>query len=161
MEERVRDGTAGRKRPGWDKYFMDIARVVAGRSTCTRRQVGAVIVKDRRILATGYNGAPPGLAHCLDVGCLREKIGVPSGERHELCRGLHAEQNALIQAAVYGTAIGGSAVYVTCQPCVLCAKLLISAGISRVVFCGDYPDELARELFLEAGVKLELFRDEG
>lgn len=142
------------KRPGWDEYFMEIAEVVAGRSTCLRRKVGAIVVKDRRILATGYNGAPVGLKHCMEVGCLRELKGVPPGERHELCRGLHAEQNALIQAAVYGTAIQGAVYYVTHQPCVLCAKVLINAGIKKVVFKGEYPDRMALELFKEAGVEL-------
>ncbi|BAF61004.1 MAG: cytidine deaminase [Pelotomaculum sp.] len=144
---------AGR-RPGWDEYFMDIAEVVARRSTCLRRQVGAVIVKERRILASGYNGAPAGLKHCLETGCLREQKKVPPGERHELCRGLHAEQNALIQAAVYGTAIQGAVCYVTHQPCVLCAKILINAGIKKVVFQGEYPDSMALEMFEEAGVEL-------
>lgn len=141
-------------RPGWDEYFMTIARVVASRSTCLRRQVGAVLVKENRILATGYNGAPAGLRHCLEVGCLRERMAVPAGERHELCRGLHAEQNALLQAAVYGTSIQGATCYVTHQPCILCAKMLANAGITEVVFAGDYPDELAREIFAEAGVRL-------
>lgn len=142
------------ERPGWDKYFMDITKVVASRSTCLRRQVGAIIVKDRRILASGYNGAPAGLKHCLEAGCLREQEGVPSGQRHELCRGLHAEQNALIQAAVYGIAIQGAVYYVTHQPCVLCAKILINAGVKKVVFQGDYPDPLALKMFKEAGVEL-------
>ncbi|OPX84370.1 MAG: tRNA-specific adenosine deaminase [Pelotomaculum sp. PtaB.Bin104] len=141
-------------RPGWDQYFMDITRVVANRSTCLRRQVGALIVKDRRILASGYNGAPVGLRHCLDTGCLREQQGVPSGERHELCRGLHAEQNAVVQAAVYGIAIKDAVCYVTHQPCLLCAKILINAGVWKVVFQGSYPDPLALEMFEEAGVEL-------
>jgi len=142
------------ERPGWDRYFMDITRVVANRSTCLRRRVGAVLVKDRRILASGYNGAPAGLKHCLDIGCLRERLGVPSGERHELCRGLHAEQNAVIQAAVHGIAIKGAACYVTHQPCLLCAKIMINAGVGKVVFQGDYPDPSAQEIFDEAGVEL-------
>lgn len=142
------------QRPDWDQYFMDIAVVVATRSTCLRRQVGAIIVKDRRILASGYNGAPVGLKHCLEIGCLRERQGVPSGQRHELCRGLHAEQNALIQAAVYGIAIKGAVCYVTHQPCVLCAKILINAGIDKIVFQGEYPDPMALALFEEAGVEL-------
>jgi len=142
------------QRPGWDKYFMDITSVVASRSTCLRRRVGAIIVKDKRILASGYNGAPAGLKHCLEVGCLRDQEGIPSGQRHELCRGLHAEQNALVQAAVYGIAIQGAVFYVTHQPCILCAKILINAGIKKIVFQGDYPDPLARGMFDEAGVKL-------
>jgi len=141
-------------RPGWDQYFMDIAVVVASRSTCLRRQVGALIVKDRRILASGYNGAPAGLAHCLESGCLRQQMGVPSGERHELCRGLHAEQNAVIQAAVYGIAIKDAVCYVTHQPCLLCAKILINAGVKKIVYRGDYPDSLAQGMFEEAGVEL-------
>ena len=147
-------------RPGWDQYFMSIANVVATRSTCLRRQVGSVVVKDKRILASGYNGAPAGLRHCLDIGCLREQKGVPSGQRHELCRGLHAEQNAIIQAAVHGIAIKGSVYYVTHQPCVLCAKILINAGIRKIVFQGEYPDPMALELFEEAGVELVHYQPE-
>lgn len=141
-------------RPGWDQYFMNIANVVATRSTCLRRQVGSIIVMDKRILASGYNGAPAGLKHCLEIGCLREKQGVPSGQRHELCRGLHAEQNAIIQAAVHGIAIKGAVYYVTHQPCVLCAKILINAGIEKIVFQGEYPDSMSLALFEEAGTKL-------
>ncbi|MCL0101218.1 cytidine/deoxycytidylate deaminase family protein, partial [Peptococcaceae bacterium] len=113
-------------RPSWDEYFMNITKVIASRSTCLRRKVGALLVKDNHILASGYNGAPSGLKHCLEIGCLREQQSIPSGQRHELCRGLHAEQNVLIQAAVHGVAIEGATVYVTCQPCVLCAKMLIN-----------------------------------
>jgi dCMP deaminase len=141
-------------RPSWDSYFMEIAGVVAKRSTCLRRHVGAVVVKDRRILTTGYNGAPSGLAHCEDVGCLREKMNVPPGERHELCRGIHAEQNAIIQAAIWGISIKGATLYCTTQPCALCAKMLINAGISRIVYTGDYPDELAMRLLEEARVEI-------
>lgn len=133
---------------------MDITRVVASRATCLRRRVGAILVKDNHILASGYNGAPAGLAHCLDVGCLRQQQRIPSGQRHELCRGLHAEQNALIQAAVHGVAIRGATIYVTHQPCVLCAKMIINAGIERVVFAGDYPDPMSAEMFQEAGIQL-------
>ncbi|RDV84521.1 deoxycytidylate deaminase [Ammonifex thiophilus] len=145
-------------RPDWDTYFMTVAKVVSLRSTCLRRQVGAVLVKDNRILATGYNGAPSGLKHCLEIGCLREEKGIPSGERHELCRGLHAEQNALLQAAVYGVSIAGATLYTTHFPCSLCAKMLIQAQIKRVVYLEFYPDPFAEELFREAGVKLEPFR---
>src|SRR5512135_1336683 len=120
-------------RPGWDEYFMEITRLVARRSTCLRRQVGAVLVKDKNILATGYNGAPSGIAHCLDVGCLRERMGIPSGERHELCRGLHAEQNAIIQAAFHGVSIRDAVLYCTNLPCIICAKMLINAGVRRIV----------------------------
>jgi dCMP deaminase len=141
-------------RPSWDDYFMEITRVVASRSTCLRRQVGAVIVKDKHILASGYNGAPSGLSHCSEVGCLREKLGIPSGERHELCRGLHAEQNAIIQSAVHGVSVAGGTLYSTTQPCVLCSKMLINAQIKRIVFRGPYPDELSLALLKEAGVEL-------
>ncbi|ACX51248.1 CMP/dCMP deaminase zinc-binding protein [Ammonifex degensii KC4] len=145
-------------RPDWDTYFMTVAKVVSLRSTCLRRQVGACLTRDNRILATGYNGAPSGLKHCLEIGCLREEKGIPSGERHELCRGLHAEQNALLQAAVYGVSIAGATLYTTHFPCALCAKMLIQARIERVVYLEFYPDPFAEELFREAGVKLEPFR---
>lgn len=147
----------GQKRPGWDEYFMEVAEVVARRSTCLRRNIGAVVVKDKRILSTGYNGAPTGLPHCADVGCLREKLGIPSGERHEICRGLHAEQNALLQAARYGISLEGSTIYSTTEPCSLCAKMLINAGIRRVVYKEPYPDELSRELLSGAKVQVEQF----
>jgi dCMP deaminase len=141
-------------RPSWESYFFDIARVVATRSTCGRRHVGAVLVKNRQILATGYNGAPRGLAHCGEKGCLRDQLQIPSGERHELCRGLHAEQNAIVQAAYHGVAIAGAELYCTNQPCVVCAKMIVNAGICRVYFAGGYPDELATEVFREAGTEL-------
>lgn len=141
-------------RPDWSEYFMSIAELVAKRSTCLRRQVGAVIVKDKRVLATGYNGVPKGIAHCVDVGCLRKKLNVPSGERHELCRGLHAEQNAIIQAALHGASIEGAEAYTTLSPCVVCAKMLINAGIKKVVFKGAYPDELSRQMLAEAGMEV-------
>lgn len=134
-------------RPDWDDYFMEIAYVVAKRSTCLRRQIGALLVKDRHILATGYNGAPRGLAHCGEVGCLREQLGVPSGERHELCRGLHAEQNTIIQAAVQGICVAGSTLYCTASPCSLCAKMLINAGVERVVFDGRLSRRTGHGLF--------------
>ncbi|MBT9176339.1 MAG: tRNA-specific adenosine deaminase [Firmicutes bacterium] len=134
---------------------MAITRTVAERSTCLRRCVGAVVVLDKRILTTGYNGAPTGLGHCLDIGCLREQQNVPSGERHELCRGLHAEQNAIIQAALSGVSIKGGTLYTTHFPCVLCAKMLINAGIKRIVFSDGYPDLLSRELLTEAGLMVE------
>jgi dCMP deaminase len=140
-------------RPSWDEYFMDITRVVATRSTCLRRQVGAVIVKDKRLLTSGYNGAPQGLAHCLEAGCLREQLGVSSGERHELCRGLHAEQNAIVQAALHGVSIAGATLYCTHQPCSACAKMIINAGIRRIVFEYPYPDELSRSLLTEAKIE--------
>lgn len=141
-------------RPSWDKYFMAIARLVSERSTCLRRQVGAVIVKDKRIIATGYNGAPSGLRHCNEAGCLRQKLKIPAGERQEICRGLHAEQNAIIQSAKYGIAIADSVLYSTHQPCVTCAKMIINAGIKKVIYQGDYPDRLAKELLEEAEIEL-------
>ncbi|MFP3869884.1 MAG: deoxycytidylate deaminase [Syntrophobacteria bacterium] len=142
------------QRPSWEAYFMEITALVARRSTCCRRRVGAVLVKDKRILATGYNGAPSGLPHCLDVGCLREKNGIPSGERHELCRGLHAEQNVIIQAASHGIPIQGATLYCTTSPCVICAKMIINAGIVAVYYQEGYPDSLAEELLGEAGIQL-------
>jgi dCMP deaminase len=141
-------------RPSWDEYFIEMAQAVARRSTCLRRSVGAVLVRDRRILATGYNGAPAGLPHCRDVGCQRDKLGVASGERQEICRGLHAEQNAIIQGALHGVSLKGSVVYCTTQPCVTCAKMLINAGVKRIVYLGDYPDPLARQMLDQAGVEL-------
>jgi len=141
-------------RPSWEDYFMDIARLVASRSTCLRRQVGAVIVKDKNVLTTGYNGTPSGIRHCQETGCLREKMQVPSGQRHELCRGLHAEQNAIIQAAKHGVNISGGTLYCTNAPCVICAKMLINAGLSRIVYLDGYPDDLARDLLLESGIEV-------
>lgn len=138
---------AADNRPSWDEYFMKMANDVATRTTCLRRGVGAVIVNDRRILATGYNGVPTGLTHCSETGCLREQLGVPSGQRHEICRGLHAEQNAIIQAARYGINIAGATIYVNTQPCVVCAKMLINAGITEIVYQNPYPDELSQELW--------------
>ena len=144
-------------RPSWDDYFMDITERVASRSTCLRRRVGAVIVLDKRILATGYNGAPRGLPHCDETGCLREQMGIPSGQRQEICRGLHAEQNAIIQAALHGVSVAQGTIYVTHQPCITCAKMIINAGIQRVVVAQSYPDELARSFLAEAGVALDLW----
>ncbi len=141
-------------RPSWHEYFMAIAELVASRSTCLRRKVGAVLVKDHRILATGYNGAPSGIRHCLEVGCLREKLNVPSGQRHELCRGLHAEQNVLIQAAYHGICVANSTLYCTNLPCIICTKMLINAGIKAIYFKEGYADELSRDMLEEAGVKL-------
>lgn len=141
-------------RPSWDEYFQTITRDVADRSTCIRRHVGAIIVKDKRILATGYNGAPSGLAHCLTTGCLREELGIPSGQKHELCRGAHAEQNAVIQAARYGVSIDGATVYCTNQPCIVCAKILINAGVEKIIYENSYPDELSEQMIKEAGIEL-------
>lgn len=139
-------------RPTWDHYFLSIANVVSGRSTCLRRQVGALVVKDKRILTTGYNGAPRGLAHCIDVGCLRDEAGVPSGASHELCRGLHAEQNAILQAALHGVSIDGGVMYSTHQPCVLCTKMVINSGLLSIYYLEPYPDPLAQRLLEEAGI---------
>ena len=141
-------------RPTWDDYFLQMAHVVARRSTCLRRRVGALLVRDKRILATGYNGAPSNLPHCEQAGCLRDAMGIPSGERQELCRGLHAEQNAIIQAARHGVDTRDSALYCTTQPCVTCAKMLINAGVKRVVYRGDYSDKMAVEMLTAAGVEL-------
>jgi dCMP deaminase len=144
-------------RPSWEEYFMDITYLVAKRSTCLRRQVGAVLVKDKKILATGYNGAPSRLEHCLDIGCLREKQGIPSGERHELCRGLHAEQNAIIQAAYHGVEIREAILYCTNHPCIICSKMIINAGIRKVVFAAGYADALAKKMLKESGIQIENF----
>ena len=147
--KREKDG-----RPGWDEYFLGIAKLVSMRSTCLRRKVGALVVKDRRILATGYNGTPSGIKHCSQAGCMREKLKVPSGERHELCRGLHAEQNVLLQASLHGVSLKGSSIYVTNQPCIICAKMIINAGIKEVVMGDHYPDAMAQEFLKEAKIKL-------
>ncbi len=141
-------------RPHWDEYFMEFANTAQKRSTCLRRSVGAILVKDKRILATGYNGVPQKIAHCETVGCLREQLNVPSGKMHELCRGLHAEQNAIIQAALHGISIEGSTLYCTHQPCIVCAKMLINAGIVKIVFANPYPDELAEKMLKEANIEM-------
>ncbi len=150
----MHDPVVKSSRPSWDEYFMDIVDLVAKRSTCLRRQVGALIVKDKRILTTGYNGSPVGTKHCLEVGCERDRLGIPSGQRHEICRATHAEQNAIVQAAYSGTSVKDGVMYVTTQPCVLCAKLAINAGIVKIIFRGDYPDALAMDLLKEAGVRV-------
>lgn len=142
-------------RPSWPEYFMGITKMVAKRSTCLRRSVGAILVKDKRILATGYNGAPSGLKHCSEVGCLRENASIPSGTRHELCRGLHAEQNAIIQAAYHGFSIRGATLYCTNKPCVICSKMLINAGIRKIYYLDGYDDPLSDQLFEEAGIEVE------
>jgi len=142
------------ERPGWDEYFMQLAHLVKRRSTCLRRQVGAVLVRDRRILATGYNGAPSGIVHCEVTGCLRQKLKVPSGQRHELCRGLHAEQNVIIQCALYGVSTKGATLYVTVTPCIICAKMIINAGIKDIVIEGEYPDKMARNFLRQAKIKV-------
>ncbi len=145
---------ASATRPSWKTYFMDITRLVAKRSTCTRRSVGAIIVKDKRILSTGYNGAPSGIRHCLEVGCLREQMNVPSGKRHELCRGIHAEQNAIIQAALHGVSIKGAVLFSTTHPCSICAKMIINAGIQAVYYESGYADDISSEMLEEAGITI-------
>ena len=146
------------KRPSWDEYFIEISHIVAKRSTCLRRQVGAVVVKNRRILATGYNGTPSKISHCSDAGCLRMKLGIPSGQRHELCRGLHAEQNALLQAALYGISVEGSVLYITNQPCLICAKMIINAGIKEIIISEGYPDKMAQDFLKEAAITIRKAR---
>ena len=141
-------------RPSWHEYFMGITSLVASRSTCTRRKVGAVLVKEKRILCSGYNGAPARVPHCEETGCLREQLNVPSGEKHELCRGVHAEQNAIIQAAYHGISVNGSVLYCTNQPCSICAKMIINAGIKTVYFKEGYDDPLSLEMFDQAKVDL-------
>ncbi len=145
-------------RPTLDEYFMRMAHLVKSRSTCIRRSVGAIIVKDKRVLTTGYNGAPKGLKHCTEIGtCLREELGIPEGERHELSRGVHAEQNAIIQAAVFGVSIKGATIYVTHHPCSVCAKMLINADIKEIVYESGYADELAKEILKESGIIVRKF----
>jgi dCMP deaminase len=141
-------------RPSWETYFMDITALVARRTTCLRRAVGAVIVKDKRILTTGYNGAPSGVRHCTEVGCLREQLKVESGMRHELCRGIHAEQNAIIQAAYHGVSVKGASLFCTNQPCSICAKMIVNAGIVAIFYRSVYGDELARDMLAEAGIPM-------
>ena len=142
-------------RISWDEYFMEMAKLAARRSTCLRRQVGAVIVQDKHVIAKGYNGAPKGIPHCAEMGgCYREQNNIPSGERHELCRALHAEQNAIIQAATYAQGIDGATIYITHQPCVICAKMIINAGIERIVVNEGYPDEMAVSILEEAGLRI-------
>ena len=143
------------KRPGIDEYFLKIASVVAERSTCLRHHVGAVSVRDKHILTTGYNGAAAGLRDCLELGCLRDELGIPSGTRHEICRAIHAEQNVIVQAALHGVSLSGATIYCTHSPCVLCAKMLINARIARFVTCGTYSEETFIELFGEAGIQFE------
>ncbi len=147
-----------KRRPDWDTYFLRMAQLAAQRSTCLRRHVGAIIVRDNRVLATGYNGAPYGCRHCyqLPSGCLREAKGIPSGERQELCRGLHAEQNAMLQAAAFGVSLKGGVLYCTHQPCITCSKMLINAGIEKVVFSGSYPDDFALEMLKEGKIEIQM-----
>lgn len=140
-------------RTPWSDYFMNITHLVAERSTCLRKKVGAIAVKDKRILATGYNGAPSKIPHASEVGCLRDQLGIPSGQRHEICRGLHAEQNIIIQAASYGISLCGSEVYCTHQPCLICSKMLINCNILAIWYSYPYPDELAQKMLDEAGIR--------
>ena len=144
-------------RPTPDEYFMSMAHLVSTRSTCLRRKVGAVLVKEKRILTTGYNGSPRGLKHCSEVGCTRMEHDVPSGQRHELCRGVHAEQNAVIQGALFGISVKGATLYCTNFPCSLCAKMMLNAGITEIVYCEDYIDDLAKELLQESGANVRQF----
>lgn len=147
MERKVSEN-----RKTWDEYFIAIAKLVSERSTCLRRKVGAILVRDKRILCTGYNGAPHGLPHCAQVGCLRDKLKIPEGERIEICRGIHAEQNALVQAAAFGINVSGATLYCTHSPCITCSKMLINAGIREFVIANEYPDDFARSIWDEAGV---------
>lgn len=150
----MRKKTVKQHRPTWDEYFLEMAKLVAKRSTCLRRSVGAILVREKRILATGYNGAPSGLKHCIEIGCMRQKLKIPSGQRHELCRALHAEQNALIQASLHGISVNGATLYATNQPCVICAKMLINAGIKEIVIAQGYPDKLAMDFLKQAKIKI-------
>ncbi|MFP3983927.1 MAG: deoxycytidylate deaminase [Desulfurivibrionaceae bacterium] len=142
------------RRPSWLEYFMAITELVAQRSTCTRRRVGAVLVRDKHIISTGYNGAPSGIRHCREVGCLREQHYVPSGERHELCRGLHAEQNSIIQAALHGISVQNATVFCTNMPCSICSKMLINSRIKAIYYKEGYTDPLTSSLLAEADIPL-------
>ena len=144
------------QRMPWPDYFMSITYLVRERSTCLRRKVGAIAVKDRHILATGYNGAPSGVRHCLETGCLREQMGIPSGQRHEICRGLHAEQNVIIQCALHGVPIAGSDIFCTTQPCLICTKMLINCQVNHIYFSQGYPDPLSAEMIAEAGIGFDV-----
>lgn len=146
------------KRPGADEYFLKVAAVVAERATCHRHHVGAVAVRNKHILATGYNGAPAGATDCLELGCLRDELGIPSGTRHEICRGVHAEQNVIIQAALHGISLEGATIYATHTPCVLCAKMLVNTKIRRYVSFGKYNDDSFTSLFREAGIEFEALK---
>ncbi|MBQ9689822.1 MAG: cytidine/deoxycytidylate deaminase family protein [Candidatus Methanomethylophilaceae archaeon] len=141
-------------RPSNDEYFMEMAQLVSSRSTCLRRKVGAVIVKEKRVLSTGYNGSPKGTKHCEELGCIRVKLNVPSGTRHELCRGVHAEQNAVTQAAYFGVSVDGATIYTTTYPCSMCAKILINAGIKEIIYSEGYADDLSKDLLEEAGIEI-------
>ncbi|MFA6951559.1 MAG: cytidine/deoxycytidylate deaminase family protein [Candidatus Methanomethylophilaceae archaeon] len=153
--------TLSMKRPSNDEYFMSMAYLVSSRSTCIRRKVGAIIVKDKHILSTGYNGSPKGTRHCEELGCIREQLKIPSGTRHELCRGVHAEQNAVAQAAYFGVSVNGGTVYCTTFPCSMCAKILINSGITEIVYDNGYMDELSKELLAETDIKIRRFQFDG
>ncbi|MBR7153489.1 MAG: cytidine/deoxycytidylate deaminase family protein [Candidatus Methanomethylophilaceae archaeon] len=146
------------QRPSNDEYFMNMALLVSSRSTCMRRRVGAVIVKDKRVLSTGYNGSPKGTRHCEELGCIREQMNIPSGTRHELCRGVHAEQNAVVQAAYFGVSVKGATIYTTTYPCSMCAKILINAGISEIVYDEGYVDDLSKQILSETDVVIREFK---
>jgi len=158
MKKTKKKNNIDQKRPDWDNYFLELAELVSKRATCLRRKVGAVVVKDRHILSTGYNGAPKNVRHCASAGCIRSELNIPSGQRHELCRGLHAEQNAIIQAALYGISLDGSTLYCTNLPCSICAKMIINAGIKNVVASEGYPDKMTSSFFKEAKVKVKYIR---
>ncbi len=144
------------KRPSWEEYFLQVTYTVAQRSTCIRRKVGAIAVRDNQILATGYNGTPTGISHCSDEGCLRKALNIPSGERHEVCRGLHAEQNVIIQSAVNGTALKGATIFCTTKPCVICTKMIINCGIKEIIYTQGYNDPIAEKMLSEAGIAHKL-----
>ena len=149
-----------KKRPTWDEYFLKIAYLVATRTTCVRREVGSIVVHSNRILTTGYNGAPDGFTHCAKKGCLREQLKIPSGSRHELCRGVHAEQNAILQAAKFGISLDGAVIYVTTHPCEICAKLIINSGIKKIIYCETYPSKLTVDLLDEAKIeRIRIIKD--
>ncbi|MFH1867937.1 MAG: cytidine/deoxycytidylate deaminase family protein [Candidatus Omnitrophota bacterium] len=143
------------KRPDWDHYFLELAHLASKRSTCLRRKVGAVVVKDKHILSTGYNGAPKNIIHCEEAGCLRSKLKIPSGQRHELCRGLHAEQNAIIQAALHGVSLSGATLYCTNLPCSICAKMIINSGVKNIISIKGYPDDMAEDFLKAADIKIK------
>ncbi|MFH1780237.1 MAG: cytidine/deoxycytidylate deaminase family protein [Candidatus Micrarchaeota archaeon] len=147
-----------RVRPSWDEYFINMMELVAKRSTCRRHNIAAILVKDKRIIATGYNGAPRGTKDCLELGCLRDELKIPSGTRHEVCRAVHAEQNAIIQCSIYGVSCEGTTMYTNSSPCRICAKMIAQAGIKRLVFDGRYPDEEGLNVLKEAGVQVEEFK---
>ena len=145
-------------RPDNDEYFMEMAFLVSKRSTCLRRRVGAVIVRDKHVISTGYNGSPRGTKHCEELGYIRQQMNIPSGTRHELCRGVHAEQNAITQAAYFGTSVANATIYTTTFPCSMCAKILINAGITEVVYADGYVDDLSKKLFAETNIKVREYK---